>query len=161
MYAMENASMKTQIILFKTLVFFFLLIFCFNDGYAQEGKASLKSAIENKRFVFTAQTVLPTGGGMRQVSGENYDVRVFGDSLIAYLPYFGRAYAAPVGDEGGGIKFTSTHFDYSFKNKKKGGWEIFIKPKDTRDLREFMLSVSEKGYASLRAISNNRQPIFL
>jgi hypothetical protein len=45
------------------------------------------------------------------------------------------------------------------KATKKGGWEIVLKPKDVRDVREYFLSVSEKGYANLRVTSNNRQPI--
>jgi hypothetical protein len=95
---------------------------------------------------------------MRQTLNE-YDLRIFGDSLISYLPYFGRAYTAPLPGERGGYNFTSSTFDYLIKDKRKGGWEITIKPKDVTDFREFFLVISENGYGTLRAMSNNRQPI--
>ena len=34
-----------------------------------------------------------------------------------------------------------------------------MRPRDVRDIREYFLSVSEKGYANLRVTSTNRQPI--
>jgi hypothetical protein len=95
---------------------------------------------------------------MSRQSTSEYDLRISGDSLVSYLPYFGRAYSAPAPGERGGFNFTSSKFDYVIVPRKKG-WEINIKPKDVNDVREFALSVSEKGYATLRALSNNRQPI--
>jgi hypothetical protein len=85
-------------------------------------------------------------------------MQVIGDSIVTYLPYFGRAYVAPVDPTEGGIKFTSTNFSYTAK-QKKDGWEITILPKDTRDVKQMYLSVSTKGYAKLQVISNNRESI--
>jgi hypothetical protein len=142
---------------FKKTSLIVLLVISFGMLQAQD-KAQIKSLIEAKRFVFKVQTVLPTSGSMRQTTGE-YDVKLYGDSLISYLPYFGRAYTAPMPGESGGFNFTSTKFGYSIKEKKKGGWEIFLRPNDVRDVREYYLSISEKGYATLRVTSTNRQPI--
>jgi hypothetical protein len=75
------------------------------------------------------------------------------------VPYFGRAYTAPMDPTKGGIQFTSTKFEYKETKRKKGGWEILIKPKDTQDVSQMVLTVSETGFASLQVISNNRQPI--
>ena len=81
------------------------------------------------------------------------------DTLISQLPYFGRAYSAPMDMKGGGIEFTSTDFAYTLEAKKKGRWSISIEPKDEKDVRQMILSVSENGYASLQVLSNNRDPI--
>ena len=59
----------------------------------------------------------------------------------------------------GGLNFTSTEFQYNLKSKKKGGWDITIKPTDIKDVRQMFLSIGENGYASLQVISNNRQTI--
>jgi hypothetical protein len=126
--------------------------------HAQElDAAAVKSLLESKNFVFKAESVLPMGQGSKQLTSD-YDVRFWSDSIISYLPYFGRAYSASYG-EGGGIQFTSTDFEYKSKARKKGGWDITIKPKDAEDIREMNLTVSESGSASLQVTSNKRQPI--
>jgi len=130
----------------------------FGMGQAQESKeASVQKLIASKNFVFKAQTVLPQRGSMRQLTSD-YDLRLFGDSVVSFLPFFGRAYIAPIGSEEGGIKFTSTDFMYDVQKKKKG-WDITILPRDTRDVRQLFLSVSNNGYARLQVVSNNRDGI--
>jgi hypothetical protein len=64
----------------------------------------------------------------------------------------------------GGIKFTSTNFSYKVNARKKGGWEVIIKPKDHdisswRDVQQMILNISPDGYASLSVLSTNRDPI--
>jgi hypothetical protein len=43
--------------------------------------------------------------------------------------------------------------------RKKGGWEITITPKDGKDVRNCQLTVYESGNANLLVNSNNRQSI--
>jgi len=121
-------------------------------------KAVVQDFINSKNFVFKAQTALPLSGSSKMLTSD-YDVRFLGDSIVAYLPYYGRAYTAVYGTEGGGIHFTSTKFEYKAKPRKKGGWEVSIRPSDTRDVRELNFTISENGNASLQVTSNNRQPI--
>ena len=148
--------MKAAISSLKIVPFLFLA-FCINPAKAQSKKTSIETMLNSRHFIFRVQTIFPTGAISRQSIGE-YDLKLKGDSLISYLPYFGRAYTAPPpGDQG--YNFISTGFQYSSKTTKKGGWEILIKPNDIRDFREFSLTISEKGYGTLRALSNNRQPI--
>ncbi|HEY2721208.1 MAG TPA: DUF4251 domain-containing protein, partial [Chitinophagaceae bacterium] len=120
---------------------------------------ALKNSIENKQFVFHAQNAMPLSGSTRQLTSADFDLRVNENTVISYLPYFGRAYSVSYGTTDNGLDFTSKKFDYTATERKKGGWEISIKPKDVNDFREFTLSVSENGYASLQASSANRQPI--
>jgi hypothetical protein len=145
----------------KTVLGFFLItlsIFSFQTLKAQDlDKATIKEAITSKRFVFVAQTAFPIGGATRQLTS-NFDLRVAGDSLISYLPYFGRAYNPPMPGEGG-FRFTSTNFKYSSKAKKKDSWEISLEPTDQRDVRKMILRIFENGSATLQVNSNDRQPI--
>lgn len=120
-------------------------------------KATVKNLVDSKSFTFKAQTVLPMTGASRQLTSE-YDLKLLGDSMVAYLPYFGRAYG-PINPGEGGINFTSTNFEYNAKPKKKGSWDVNINPKDTKDVRQLYLNISSNGYASLQISSNNRQTI--
>lgn len=88
-----------------------------------------------------------------------YQVEVNGDSVRVDLPYFGRAYSAPVDASDGGIHFATNDFAYTITPKKKDGWRIQIKPKGNVDARQLDLDVSSNGRTSLQVISNNRQPI--
>jgi hypothetical protein len=120
--------------------------------------AATKQLIEAKQYVFIAQSAMPLSGRVRQLTPD-YDLKVKKDTIVSWLPYFGRAYSAPMDPTQGGIQFTSTSFQYTVTPRKKGGWDISIKPGDARDVQQMQLSVSETGYASLQVISVNRQAI--
>ena len=118
--------------------------------------AAIKSELESKRYTFLANEMIPQGGGSKQLD-YGYDVRITPDSVISFLPYFGRAYFdVPYNPTDGGIKFTSTNFDYKAVEKKNGGWEITIKPKDVKNLTSMVLYVSSNGYTSLSVTSFNK-----
>ena len=130
---------------------------------AQNKKDSVKMAtitalIVNQDYTFKAQTTTPLSGRLRQLTSD-YDLQVSKDVIISQLPYFGRAYSAPINPSDGGIQFTSKDFEYRLTGKKKGGWDIAIKFKDAGDVQQMQLSIFNNGTASLQVISNNRQAI--
>jgi hypothetical protein len=127
------------------------------DKAARE-RAQIKNMVDSQNYVFKAQTALPMSGRMRQLTSD-YDLKVSRKSLESYLPYFGRAYTAPIDPSEGGIKFISKDFDYKASEKKKGGWDILIKPRDTRDIQLLVFNISENGNAVLQVNLNNKQPI--
>src|SRR5207237_7069612 len=88
-----------------------------------------------------------------------YYLKVSGDKLISELPYYGRAFVAPMNPTESPLSFTSSKFSYQVNPRKKGGWDITIEPGDNREVRQFSFTVSEKGYTSLQVTNNNRQPI--
>jgi len=133
------------------------LVFLVISVQAQDVKNDFASKISGKHFIFKAQTATPTSGRLRQLTSD-YDVKVSGDSLIAYLPYFGRAYSAPIDPTDGGINFTSVSFDYKYSQRKKG-WDLTIKPKDANGIQDLSFTIFDNGTASLRVNSINRQPI--
>jgi hypothetical protein len=119
---------------------------------------AIKNLVESKNYIFRAQTAMPQSGQVRNLTSI-YDLKITAGSLISDLPYFGRAYA-PVDPNEGGIVFTSRDFAYTTQPKKKGGWEISIKPNDiTTDVKQMWLTITVDGYATLRVIGNNRNPI--
>lgn len=119
-------------------------------------EAAIKKMMDAKHYTFVANYMLPQRGGAKTLTSE-YDLRITRDSLIAFLPYYGRVYYdVPYGGADGGIKFTSTKFNYEVKDKKKGGWEITIKPADVKNIDRLLLNISADGYASLSVTSTNR-----
>jgi hypothetical protein len=128
-------------------------------SYAQDENTTtdLKTMLESKQYIFRATTANPSRGRTINLTSD-YTLKVFNDSLIADLPYYGRAYSAPIGSDGG-YNFTSISYDYSISKDKKNRWIISIKPKDVFDTQEFSLTVFENGSADLMVTSNNRQPI--
>jgi len=159
--------MKTFIALrtkaaFLIMLSFFLIANTFAQKSTKQAKeaktaADVKSMIEAKSYVFIAQYIQPMRGGSRYITPD-YDFKVGRDSLEAYLPYFGRAYVAPMNPDDASMKFTATKFDYTVV-EKKDRWEISIKPSDAKDVRAVQLSISKNGYATLQIISNNRDAI--
>ena len=121
-------------------------------------ETGIETLIQTRHYIFVPQTVSPLRGGMRQLTSY-YDLKVSKDTIISSLPFFGRAFTAPINSTEAGINFTSSTFDYSVSNRKKGGWLISIKPKDVNNVQQLMLSVSETGFATLQVTSNNRDPI--
>ncbi len=145
------------------------------SGFAQTDKATTKRIVEAKEFVFVAAAAIPINSteinnvlssipcanrfGIINLNGENYDVRISPDSLVAYLPFYGRSFIAPIGQDETGYKFTSTRFTFETVAQKKGGWQISINPKDTKESVRMNLSIGENGYATLVVNSNNKQSI--
>lgn len=132
---------------------------CTPSGEAKKDKQrGIADAIESKQYQFQARSAQPLRGRTVQLTSL-YDLKVTGDSVIAFLPYFGRAYTAPIDPGEGGINFSSTDFGYRQSEPAGGGWTIEITPRDVNDTRKLLLSVSANGYSSLQVTSLNRQPI--
>jgi Domain of unknown function (DUF4251) len=121
--------------------------------------AAMKSLVESGAYIFRAQSVMPLSGRVRQLTTDDYTLKITADKITSDLPYFGQAYTAPMDPTKTGIQFTSKDFTYTLTPRKKGGWDVLIKPKDYKDVQQMSMSISADGYASLQVISANRQAI--
>ncbi len=119
--------------------------------------AETRLLVEGQRYFFIAQSMSPNRGGLRQLTS-GYNLKVTKDTVRSELPYFGRAYQAGYGSEGT-LEFTSLQFDYKIETGKKNSWNITINPKDVNNCREMNLTIYDDGNASLRVISNDKEPI--
>lgn len=146
-----------------------------SSTFAQTSKAITAKIVEAKQYTFVARSANPQnaaeisqimgkiGGGSAagtiNIAESYYQVKVTTDSVIAYLPYYGRSFSAPINNNEGGIKFTSTKFDYKTTKGKKRGWNVAINVKEPSENYRLMLNISETGYASLSVNSSNKQNI--
>jgi hypothetical protein len=124
----------------------------------EEKKAATTQLVEGNRYEFVAQSMSPQGGRLRQLTSY-YFVKITADTVIADLPYVGRSYSAPINTSDVGINFTSTEFTYDVKPRKKGGWDVNIKPKDKPEVQQLQFTLYDNGSAYLQVISTNRQTI--
>jgi hypothetical protein len=142
----------------KTISLLSLLVTLAIAVHAQHlNKEQVRDLVNSRHFTFKAQSVIPMGAPSRILTSD-YDLRVHGDSLISYLPYFGRSYTAPLPNEAG-MNFTSTDYTLTTKERKKNRLEITMLPKDTRLASELILTVYENGTAQLTVNSNEKQSI--
>lgn len=158
----------------KTLAFVILVLIGFKAN-AQTDKATTLRIVEEKNYSFVATSAIPTnstdindvlrkmpgnvGGGSINLSGSSYDVRITKDSVVAYLPYYGRSYSASMNPDENGYKFKTKNFTYNAEKTKKGGWNVNINTKDVKDNARMTFNISTNGYATLTIVSNNKQSI--
>ena len=139
-----------------------LLIGC-GSTQSVAGKQMKALRIKEKveMFDFTFKATSANSMSFSLVNLESlYDLKVSKDTVQAYLPYFGRAYVAPMNPGNGGIKLISTYFDRSIsKNKRQGSWKIIIKTLDTNPDVSLYLDVWDNGSAQLIVNDPNRQSI--
>lgn len=128
----------------------------------QEKKAAefenIATLLESGHFQFTLRSATPTGGKTVQMTSE-YTMEAIEGVYQAYLPYFGRAYSASYGGNGG-IEFKGAPENYSLtRNEKKNIIAISFDIKTDDDLYGISLEIGSSGYGTLVVTSQKRQSI--
>lgn len=159
----------------KPLTKLFTIIFAVGalQASAQTDKETTAKLLKEQNFVFNAVTAIPMAdnalnqvlnqypnsrNNLLNLSGSQYDVRVTKDSVVAYLPFYGRSFTPSYDPKDAGTKFKSKDFKYSAEKKKKN-WVVTIEPNDVKERQKLTFNITEKGYASLSVQNINRQPI--
>ena len=96
-------------------------------------------------------------GNSRNVS-YGYSVEVRNDTLISYLPYFGRAYNVPYGG-GKGLNFSERIGSYHETQQSNGARLIDIELKNDEDIYQYTIKVFDNGNSSIDVQSRQRDPI--
>ncbi len=119
--------------------------------------ALVKKALDDRHYVIDIQMMYPQRGPAKNVTGD-YSLEVRGDSLLSYLPYFGRAYLVPYGG-GKGLNFTGIIEKYSASRNAKGAYEIAIGLSNEEDTYYYMLEIFDNGNATIDVTAKQREPI--
>ena len=117
----------------------------------------VRNMVDSQLFTFIPRYVNPMSGRRRALD-PGYELSISKDSLISYLPYFGRGYIASISPSDVDYDFTSTSFSYDVKTTRKG-WSITIKPKDQQSVQEMYFTIFDNGVANLTITSMNRSSI--
>jgi hypothetical protein len=157
--------MKTKIVLrfikfsFLILVIPLFLIRCSSSHNATKlSSDEIKNIIDSSQFTFVAERVNPLRGSTRYLTSR-YDVVIKKDTIDCDLPYFGRAFQAPIDPSKGGIRFVSSDFSRSMNLKKESEWEVLIKPNDNADVQQLSFNIFNDGTATLNVTNTHRDPI--
>ena len=119
----------------------------------------IREDVASSHFTFNATTAYPMNYKPIHLTS-SYELKISKDTVKAYLPYFGRAYVAPVDPSESGIKFTSTRFEYkAIQGKRQGSWAVTIKTFDTDRSFTLYLDIWDNGSGQLRVSDPNRQSI--
>lgn len=152
----------------RLLTFFLFLALLSQILYAQETRREKRKAREKARneevyklvnekdLRFLAQMAIPVSGSPVYLTTE-YTLDIEKDKITSHLPYFGVAYSASYGGDGG-IQFSETAGQIKWE-ETKNGFDIIMEVRSPKDLYHMRLSVQSTGYATLMVSSNNRQSI--
>ncbi|MGN6264938.1 MAG: DUF4251 domain-containing protein [Ginsengibacter sp.] len=156
---MENKAKYKNIWMPAVAILSAFVISCTASKRVEKIKpGDIDNLINSKNFTFIAERVNPFRGASRNLTSL-YDVEIKRDTLICFLPFFGRAYQAPMDPSKGGIDFKSTNFSYNITEKSKDEWDIYIEPKDNSDVQTMIFSIFGNGNATLNIQNTHRDPI--
>ncbi len=125
----------------------------------QEAFNEIKDLVLSKKFEFIADQALPTGfRNVNLIGNPNY-LRVRNDTVMADMPYFGRAYQSTPGERGG-IYFEVLPEDYKVDiNEKKRTISITFTAREDSKTYRCNLQVGGKEAASLSVIADHLSSI--
>lgn len=122
-----------------------------------ELSAHVTRALNNREYQIAIDRMYPMRGSSRHVSF-GYSVEVRNDTLISYLPYFGRAYNVPYGG-GKGLNFTAPIESYQEYMKKNGLRHIEIGLSNEEDTYLYTIEVFDNGNSSVEVRARQRERI--
>ncbi|MFT4203478.1 MAG: DUF4251 domain-containing protein [Chitinophagaceae bacterium] len=149
------------------LVLLVLVYSCNSAKTAQKSRAdqdSVASWWQHRQFVFHATNAQPMSGRNVNLTSD-YTFEMRNDSIIAWLPYFGRSFIAPTNAAEGGIKFATDSFTIKDEKKEKNLYKMLVVPnglpafQNTKDVQQLWLSIGTSGYGTLQIQSLNQTPI--
>jgi hypothetical protein len=121
--------------------------------------AEIRNALEMFEFRFDARHAHPIGFRSVHLT-PHFDVRVSPDTVHVNLPFFGRAFRAPMPPTEGGYRFTSTDFEHSVvPGRRAGNWLVQIAFRDLNREVIFNFDVWESGSTRLSINDIDRQGI--
>ena len=117
----------------------------------------LKVALMERNYKISVDHMYPMKGGSKNVS-PSYSVEVRNDSLISYLPFFGRAYQVPYGG-GKGLNFSERIGSYRESLVKNGHRHIEINVKNDEDSYLYVIDVFDNGNSDIEVQAQQRERI--
>ena len=157
--------MKGKILLSAIALVAIIVAACSTSKLTPEEKAAEKmriadavaSAIDNRRFKVEIDYMKPFRGPNRHLSF-GYEIRVSGDTLYSYLPYFGAAYNVPYGG-GKGLNWEAPLTGYQVTPGRKGATIVEMTAYNGEDYFLYSFELMPNGAAYLNVRSRDREPI--
>lgn len=116
------------------------------------------TALQQRRYSIDIQQMTPRRGGLRPVS-YGFSLAVKGDTLVSYLPYFGRVYSVPYAGSGKGLNFTGRIREYTDEQPKPGVRRVRLKVANEEDAYLFAINVYDSGQATIDLQARERESV--
>ena len=110
----------------------------------------VREIVDSGRIKIDVDRAVPMAGRSVNLTSP-YSLEIHGDSILSYLPYFGRAYSAPYGG-GEGLTFKEVATEKEQTSEKKGSSEIKFRVKTKEDVYMFRVEVYPNGSDLTRAL---------
>ena len=108
----------------------------------EQKKEAVKKLIESENYKIDVNTAMPMRGRSIPLTS-SYSLTIRNDSVISYLPYYGRAYSIPYGG-GDGLNFKAILKEYNMEMDKKGNaviTDMNSEPKSSPTVRQVSMSI--------------------
>lgn len=119
--------------------------------------AQVEQALTERHYTIDIDMMYPLRGRAVNVTS-NYSLEIRNDSLISYLPYFGRAYHLPYGG-GKGLNFSAPLQRYEAVRAKKDMTRILLEAVNDEDYYQYQIEVFDNGNATVYLRSREREAI--
>ena len=153
--------MKTIRIIFFLLLITAMSMPTLSAQTKKEKKELKKQAVEklvtSGKYKINVNRALPARGRSVTLTSP-YSVEIRNDSVISYLPYYGRAYSIPYGG-GEGLNFKAPLTDYKLEWDKKETAKIKFSARSEEDKFDFSIDVFSNGSSTIFVNMQNRQSI--
>ena len=149
--------MKKRILIILSAVLSILVVSCASTKVTAEQEAAVRTNIQNRNFTVNVIRAIPTGSRNVNLTSP-YSIRLEGDMVYSYLPYFGRAYNIPYGG-GEGLVFEAPVSDYRVVAGKKGSQTITFTAASDAGENRFTIDVYPGGSSQVTVIPAGRQAI--
>ena len=117
----------------------------------------IEQMLAEKHYTVDVKMMYPRGGRAENVTS-NYSLEIKGDTLVSYLPYFGRAYNVPYGG-GKGLNFSAPVSSYEMKKEKNGKTYIMMRADNGEDVIDYQLEIFDNGQTTIDVTAREREPI--
>ena len=126
----------------------------------QRLELQVADSVHAKTFTINVNYVEPQNMMVAHYLTSDYSVRLQGDSVISYLPYFGRAYRADYNNtQQSPLTFSSCAQQVTIKRGKHKSYTVYFKVNNATEMFEYYVDIFPNGSASVNVSSSDRTPI--
>lgn len=118
---------------------------------------AVEKALAERHYKVEVSMMNPRRGRSVNVSPD-FSLEVKGDTLVSYLPYFGRVYNVPYGG-GKGLNFTAPISEYHTAKGRNGATLITMKTINEEDAYSFRLEIFSDGSTSIDLTARERESV--
>lgn len=143
--------------------FLFLMVISCGTNRSTRGGAeaqNIENLIEGREFEITNEWLMPLGGSMVNLIGNDNYIRVKGDSLDVFLPYYGVRHSGGGYGAEGGIRYEGVPENLSITHdEKRNNYMLKFEGDHESENLRFMITIFTNGDTHTSVTSSQRASI--